>query len=108
MNKLRLSKGKKRECDKKCQIGVVFIVIGLFLFLLSGLLIEDIIIKITYLVLGLLMMIIGAGLYVLGASTTDKNIQQDINIFIGKQLFEKGTQAFVLGVVLGIFTKLIK
>lgn len=60
------------------------------------------------LVLGILWVAIGLGLIVLGVSEKNKESKDSINIYIGKQLFEKGLYGIIVGVVLGIFSMITK
>lgn len=103
------SKRKHNEINMMSNIGATLVVAGLFVFGLSPFFPkEDVFKAITFTVLGLLAIVIGAGLYVLGVSVTDIESRKDIKIYIGKQLFEKGLYGFVVGVILGIFSILTK
>lgn len=55
----------------------------------------------------LLIMFMGAGLIILDISQLKEEDADSINVFIGKQLFEKGLYALVIGIFIGGLTLLV-
>jgi len=81
--------------NKKCIIGSGLFTAGL---LLATLFMYDENILMT--IAGVLLIITGSGLFIIGLQ--DDNYQEDnINLYIGKQLFEKGLEAMVIGILVG-------
>lgn len=82
------------ELTNKKYIGSLLISIGFILFAV-GSKDNDLIMS----VIGILLGFMGAGLVTLAVNKNKSS--EDINIHIGKQLFDKGLEGFVLGVVVG-------
>lgn len=59
-------------------------------------------------VLGTLVIVLGIGLVILNNCEKNDEDGDSINVFIGKQLFEKGLYGLVIGVVVGSLTLLIE
>lgn len=86
---------KKLWANKKCIIGSGLFTAGLLLASFST---NDADIFMT--IAGILLIITGSGLYMIGVQDS-KNQKDNINLYIGKQLFEKGLEAMVIGVLVG-------
>lgn len=103
-NKLKIKKRKVKLRIKddlyyiahKKNIGYLLLIIGLILFVL-GSIANSLIFSIE----GILIGCMGAGLLTLGINEKKDDSPENINIYIGKQLFDKGLDGFVIGVVVG-------
>lgn len=62
--------------------------------------------KIVNLILGILGLSMGLGLWILIYCEKNNEDKDSINIFIGKQLFEKGLHGILIGVVLWLLDKI--
>ncbi|MGX7393974.1 hypothetical protein [Carnobacterium mobile] len=97
MDKLRKESSiyYSNHCNKK-EIGGLLLAVGAILFFLGS---RDI--NLILSIEGILIGCMGAGLLTLGINEKKNDSSENINIYIGKQLFDRGLEGFVIGVVVG-------
>lgn len=106
-NKMKLLKDFVFKLNLKEYVAVAFIVIGFFNWVILRLTNpEDIISTVVYLILGILFICMGSGLYILSSCEKNEEPKDSVNMFIGKELFEKGLYGTVIGLTLWLLEKI--
>lgn len=106
----RVKKNEEEKNNKttlKKPVAVGMILFGAASFLASSFMgQEHAVDKIVSLILGILCFSMGIGLFILSNCEDMKDSIDSVNMFIGKELFEKGLYGILIGVVLWLLEKI--